>query len=167
MNYKEEYKNLVQKIKKYRADRLLSARNEDIATTLGYNRSYFSSLLGSTGVVTEDHINALKQYFSYVFENQTSPKADNQPIKDDYKDKYMALLESNDLFFKSSFGELLGHLQRIQAITKVSVEHIGIVEAKVLGKKASDTLDKIDKQINEELVTVAGIGIASSNQGKG
>jgi hypothetical protein len=72
MNLKKEYNSLVESIKKEMKLRGESARNEDIANMLGYNRSYFSSLLGTGAKVTQNHIDVLKMYSKEMLANPTS-----------------------------------------------------------------------------------------------
>jgi hypothetical protein len=76
-NLKKEYIKLVNIVKKQRLQNGLSARYEDIAGMLGYNRSYFSTLMGERGVVNEDHIRLLKLTFPYLAEKKTR---DNREI---------------------------------------------------------------------------------------
>jgi hypothetical protein len=68
---KKEYLRLVGIVKQHRLQENLPARYEDIAKELGYNRSYFSTLMGKRGVVTEDHIKLLKLTFPVVGEKRT------------------------------------------------------------------------------------------------
>lgn len=69
-NPKKEYIRLVGIVKKQRLQNGLPARFEDIAELLGYNRSYFSTLMGTRGVVTEDHIRLLKLTFPFLAEKK-------------------------------------------------------------------------------------------------
>ncbi|RPE05510.1 hypothetical protein EGT74_24305 [Chitinophaga lutea] len=63
MNLKEEYQELVKKLKEVAAEGGVKLRNADIAQKLGYNPDYFSSLNGKSGSVTQDHINQFKNVF--------------------------------------------------------------------------------------------------------
>jgi hypothetical protein len=74
---KKEYIKLVDIVKKQRLQNGLPARYEDIAGMLGYNRSYFSTLMGERGVVTDDHIRLLKLTFPFLAEKRTR---DNREI---------------------------------------------------------------------------------------
>jgi hypothetical protein len=74
---KKEYIKLVDIVKKQRLQNGLPARYEDIAEMLGYNRSYFSTLMGERGVVTDDHIRLLKLTFPFLAEKKTR---DNREI---------------------------------------------------------------------------------------
>lgn len=56
MNNKELLKKLVMLIKLHKKKDGTRWRNEDIAAELGYTRSYFQTLLGGKGVVTEQHL---------------------------------------------------------------------------------------------------------------
>jgi hypothetical protein len=76
-NLKKEYIKLVNTVKKQRLQNGLPARYEDIAQMLGYNRSYFSTLMGERGVVNDDHIRLLKLTFPYLAEKKTR---DNREI---------------------------------------------------------------------------------------
>ncbi|HEY4287300.1 MAG TPA: hypothetical protein VGN00_09405 [Puia sp.] len=81
MNSKQEYKKLLEIIKKRLAETDSPARNEDVAKTLGYSRSYFSTLIGAKGKITEDHITVLKAVFSKVLDNQTPTNGDVKSFK--------------------------------------------------------------------------------------
>lgn len=74
---KKEYIRLVGIVKKHRKQEGQPDRYEDIAETLGYNRSYFSTLMGDRGVVTEDHIRLLKLTFPFLAEKK---QRDNREI---------------------------------------------------------------------------------------
>jgi hypothetical protein len=74
---KKEYIKLVAIVKKQRLQNGLPARYEDVAEMLGYNRSYFSTLMGERGVVTDDHIRLLKLTFPFLAEKKTR---DNREI---------------------------------------------------------------------------------------
>lgn len=76
MTRKKEYTKLVATVKKHRLQEGLPARYEDIAKELGYNRSYFSTLIGKRGVVTEDHIRQLKLTFPVIGEKKTRDNRD-------------------------------------------------------------------------------------------
>lgn len=64
-SHKEELKKLVQELKDHGKENGTKITNEFIAEAMGYNRSYFSQLLGEKGVVTEDHIKDFKLHFPY------------------------------------------------------------------------------------------------------
>lgn len=66
MELKERYKILLESFKVLRKGRNLPIRNEDIAMVLGYNRSYFSSLLGKNGVITEEHLRDLNMHIQML-----------------------------------------------------------------------------------------------------
>lgn len=74
---KKEYIRLVSIVKKYRKEASLPVRNEDIAKELGYDRSYFQTLIGSRGVVNDDHIRVLKLTFPFLAEKK---QRDNREI---------------------------------------------------------------------------------------
>lgn len=74
---KKEYIRLVSIVKKYRKEASLPVRNEDIAKELGYDRSYFQTLIGSRGIVTDDHIRVLKLTFPFLAEKK---QRDNREI---------------------------------------------------------------------------------------
>jgi|GEM_PF-6862907 len=59
MDYKKEYKRLLEIVKERRSQSSLPARNQDIAEILGYNRSYFSTMLGENGTVGPEHLKIL------------------------------------------------------------------------------------------------------------
>ncbi len=74
MNLKEEYNQLIETIKRASKKEGVTLRNEDIAAVLGYNRSYFSTLMSYRGKVTPDHIKLLKLNYSSLLEKETSER---------------------------------------------------------------------------------------------
>lgn len=74
MDFKKEYRNLLETVKKGRKKAGLPSRNEDIAEILGYNRSYLSALIGEDGNVTADHLKAIKLHFPDLLGNITNGK---------------------------------------------------------------------------------------------
>lgn len=65
---KKEYVRLVSIVKERRTREGLPARHEDIAKVLGYDRAYFSTLLGHRSNVTDGHIKILKLHFPFLEE---------------------------------------------------------------------------------------------------
>jgi hypothetical protein len=79
MNLKEEYQKLVDFVR-YERHRLgLPNRNQDLAIELGYGATYFSSLVGKSGKVTEQHIRDIRLTFPDLFENQKHISKPSQP----------------------------------------------------------------------------------------
>lgn len=132
MDYKERYRKLVKDLKNLKAISGETLRNEDIASTLGYSRSYFSNLLGTRGEVTPRHIKNLLLHYPELSENTTFSKEAmtgyipnlesraEEPVVDYNKsksntDKYTKLLEDNDRFFKRILETNLAASERIQA----------------------------------------------------
>lgn len=64
MNPKEEFKKLVDLIKSRPRAGGGRWRNEDIAHRLRLNPNYFSTLTGKSGIVTDEHIDHLKEVFA-------------------------------------------------------------------------------------------------------
>jgi hypothetical protein len=79
MDYKKKYKDLVSQIKAAaKRENGKPLRNEDIAERLGYERSYFSTLLGERGEVTEKHVRVLQNEF-----REELDVANNNILEDD------------------------------------------------------------------------------------
>lgn len=74
---KKEYIRLVTIVKERRTKEGLPARHEDIAKILGYDRAYFSTLLGKRSNVNEEHIKLLKLHFSFL-EEKTIHRTDRE-----------------------------------------------------------------------------------------
>lgn len=60
---KEQYRELVQQLKKQGKEKGTTITNEFIAEALDYERTYFSTLLGGRGKVTKKHIKDLLLHF--------------------------------------------------------------------------------------------------------
>jgi hypothetical protein len=78
MNYKKEYKNLLETVKNSLSQAGKPHRNEDIAKDLGYNRSYFSQLLGEHGTVTAEHVRLLKLQYREMLDKSKADKGDHK-----------------------------------------------------------------------------------------
>ena len=63
MEFKKELNRLVEIVKAAYLKQGSKITNEEIAKRLGYNRSYFSTLTGSTGKVEKEHIDNFKAHF--------------------------------------------------------------------------------------------------------
>jgi hypothetical protein len=152
MDYKKEFKKLIVTVKKYRKDRGLSFKNEDIASILGYTRTYFSGLTGESGTVTEAHIKKVKLHFPKVFDNHTynsvvgEDEAEyikqsstlNISIGDLYErviraESILSVLKDNDVYLFSKVDGLQPASVRAdmeEAIAKVSKQQLGELQKK-------------------------------------
>jgi phage repressor protein C with HTH and peptisase S24 domain len=91
MDFKKDYKKLVGIVKRLQTAMGKPSRNEDIARELGYNRSYFSSLLGERGVVSEDHLRNIKLHFPILNELEFLTNSDIDRILSSYKETLGAI----------------------------------------------------------------------------
>lgn len=73
MKLKDEFKELVRKIKSNSLAGGYKLRNEDMAKRLGYNPDYFSTLTGKSGTVNESHIKDLKDHFKNELDGIIKP----------------------------------------------------------------------------------------------
>lgn len=90
MDYKEKFRDLVEEIKsRVRRENDKPLRNEDIARRLGYDRTYFSELMGARGKVTADHVRTLEREFS----DDLNVLNEDEPEYLHLKNKYIRLLE--------------------------------------------------------------------------
>jgi uncharacterized coiled-coil protein SlyX len=76
-NLKQQYRDLVNQLKEKGKQKGAKITNEFIADALSYDRSYFSSLLGERGNVTEKHIKDFMLHFPTKQEMEL-PKPDFQ-----------------------------------------------------------------------------------------
>src|SRR5688572_30066630 len=99
MDLKDQFRNIVEQIKtSIRRENGKPLRNEDIAARLGYERSYFSSLLGTRGEVTVDHIKLIQLEFSEDFKGVGKNNEAGTSAKgggDDYTRKLEGMLKEN------------------------------------------------------------------------
>lgn len=63
MDFKKELKRLVEIVKSYSREQGRKVTNEELATRLGYTRSYFSTLLGESGKVYKEHVDNFTAHF--------------------------------------------------------------------------------------------------------
>lgn len=104
---KEEYRKIVEDIKNKAKDQGKTLKVEDIASILGYERSYFSTLTGERGKVTEDHIKHIHLHFRHLLDNTTQPNTApiTEPPPIDYQKEYMALHKEHNALLKEH-GEI-------------------------------------------------------------
>jgi len=117
MDSKKEYIKLVGTVKnlaKARGERLT---NEEIANRLGYNRSYFSTLMGSAGKVEKSHI----EDFKLRFQNELAGVI--KPVEGDSVNRERALIK------------VLMH-----RVAKLEAERLGIPVELVLAELEKDTM---------------------------
>lgn len=88
MELKEQYKDLVKRIKQVAKEAGGKLRNEDMAKRMGYNPNYFSTLTGGSGVVSQQHIDDIKLHFKNELEGIYVPV----PEIDDQMNPERALL---------------------------------------------------------------------------
>jgi hypothetical protein len=113
MTLKEEYKKLVDRLKENAKKQDKKLSNEEIATSLGYERSYFSTLLGSRGNVTEDHLKTLKLHFPELLGNttKTTKVIPLNNAEEDWQSKYNKLLEDH-LDIKNALFKRLDEIEK-------------------------------------------------------
>ena len=175
MNIKKAYKELVETTKKHLLEQGLPARNEDIAKVLGYTRSYFSTLLGKKGNVTEEHIRAFKLHFPAVLENPTKQiDKPSQAIQANHKEKYDELLErraqellDDKRFFQDLVKSNLTILQNSQdwmhAKFSTLFQRNALVDSSGDEKEASHLLEETNRRNVENYVEVQKRGIPAGN----
>jgi hypothetical protein len=71
---KQRYRELVKELKAYGKKKGTTITNEFIGEALGYERSYFSTLLGDRGKVTEKHIKDLLLHFPTLNGKEKEPE---------------------------------------------------------------------------------------------
>lgn len=92
MNCKEEYRNLVERVKRAAKLKGEKLRNEDIATRLGITRTYLSDLVGVPGKeVTNKHIEDFKAHFRQELSGAYTPKINDEMNPE--RALYLAMLQ--------------------------------------------------------------------------
>lgn len=111
---KREYRELVNTLKEIGKQKGTKITNEFIAEALGYNRSYFSQLLGEKGVVTADHIKYFKLHFPTVKEPEEKTLVLQEPVSE-YKlslEKSIENLTENELRTTAIIERMLSLLEK-------------------------------------------------------
>lgn len=124
MNRKEEYNLLVSAIRLSKKADGKPWTMQDIANKIDYTRGHIYRFLRGETDVDENDVIILKERFKDVLQNGTISKNQPEQIKpelqinnnsmEDYKDKYIKLLESNLEEYRKEFAEyrnLLKHLK--------------------------------------------------------
>lgn len=118
MELKEQYRELVKKIKGSALSKGNRLRNEDMAKRMGYNANYFSTLTGGSGTITQQHIDDIKRYFE---EELTGVKKPSLP--------------GNEINRERALIKVLLH-----RVAKLEAERLGISVETVLAEMEKDTM---------------------------
>lgn len=139
---------------------------EAICEGLGYNRGYISQLrsrekAGEGPQVSQKFFNLLNNYAN----GDLLQNANNKPKPKKIEDPYTELLKSNDRFFKNQYAafnaQVMSNLsalialgeksvalgEKAEALMKLNLQHIGIVEAKILDADPDVVQEQIGNQI--------------------
>jgi hypothetical protein len=149
---KQQYRQLVADLKEMAKTKGSRMTNEDIASFLGYDRSYFSSLLGERGKVTEQHIKELKLHFPTLEgAGYTQPDSPPSQVQEpDVQTKYVRLLESNQkleekfTMLASNLAELPRNLTSLTDLILHSQKEV----AQKLGMEMVTRLDAIGQKLD-------------------
>ena len=129
-NLKNQFKRLLNEVKNYSKLNNEPGRMEDIAAMLGYNRTYLSDLVGSKGVVTEDHIRHLKLNFPFL--NRLEPGYVEKKIAapTDQEVPLYSLIESNKAlaFANKEMAETNKELAVMLKVQMSSGSHPSVLE---------------------------------------
>ncbi|MBO9151912.1 hypothetical protein ACFOTA_06825 [Chitinophaga sp. GCM10012297] len=82
MKLKKEYQELVNSVRKLYLNKGKRLKNEDFAARLGYNKSYFGTLVGTSGKVTADHIAEFTAAFKDELTGIEKPPASSGSMDD-------------------------------------------------------------------------------------
>jgi hypothetical protein len=118
MELKERYRTLVKTLKGAALSAVLKLRNEDIAKKMGYNPNYFSTLTGGSGVVTQQHIDDLQNYFKDELAGVVKPSLPGDPLN-----RERAIIQV-----------------LLQRVAKLEADRLGIPVEKVLSELEQDTM---------------------------
>lgn len=138
-------------------------------TKNGKSKTYVASKLDVTEKTIENYMRGIREpdattlvKLSQILEfslNELSEQ--NVPISQKEKrpvggNPYVALLESNDQFFKKEYAQMLISLNKLidlgkrsEALIKLNLEHIGNVEAIQMGVSPEEIHEQINNQIVE------------------
>jgi uncharacterized coiled-coil protein SlyX len=123
-NLKQQYRDLVIQLKEKGKQKGAKITNEFIADALSYDRSYFSSLLGERGNVTEKHIKDFMLHFPTKQEVKPDFQGQSlQNLSDSNKvlaDANKTLAEANKTLAEANYVISKNHDELIQ-LTKMIV----------------------------------------------
>lgn len=83
LELKNKLNQIVENLKQQAKKNGLKLKNEDIAEVLGYERTYFSTLLGYRGKVTEKHLEHINSKMVELLRKTTNATKENQENKND------------------------------------------------------------------------------------
>lgn len=150
MNFKEEYKSLLEQIKLALKEQSLPSRNEDIAKALGYNRAYFSSLIGENGNITSNHLKILKLIFSDLLEKQTYGSMVSEP-RAPYGRSTIKGFKTIEGDLPIIIGKMEEDLIRIDASMTILSVTLAEVISKTTGKAIGSVSVELSKAIDQEV----------------
>lgn len=152
-DYKKVYIQLLGLIKEIRAKNNLPRRNEDLAKILGYNRSYFSTLTGKNGVITQEHLKnlllhfpELKKhtiYYDHLLENVT-----RGTLGDD-SDTNKISPDENGKSLEKALKDLKEWQAGVNATLAVLRAELIPILAKINGKSNASVSSQLKKDIDE------------------
>lgn len=154
----------------------------------GKSKTYVADQLGVTEKTIENYMNGKREpdatalvKLSNILEfslNELSeqtvpaeqPSTKNETVinKKLKVNPYLSLLESNDHFFKNEYAQLLISLNKLidlgmkqEALIKLNLQHMGVVEALQKG----EDVDEIQAQINSQIAEIGPYGQRDNDDG--
>jgi hypothetical protein len=126
-----------------------------ITKATGFPKSNVSEYLNRKKVPSENFIIAFYDNMSHMLaKSSTDVTFKSNSTSDGIADKYIALLENNDKFFKNEYAqmllslkELIGLNKKQEALLKLNLQHVGAVEALQKGVEPEVVQEQINNQI--------------------
>jgi hypothetical protein len=154
LSLKTKYRELVTSLKEHAKSKGSRMTNEDIASFLGYDRSYFSSLVGERGKVTEQHIKDFMLHFPTLGspQGEQAQTAAPPPVTvkgEDVLSKYVRLLESNQKLeekIAEVHANLIAMPDNLKALTHLILKGQEAHSEK-LAAEISQKLDSIERRL--------------------
>jgi transcriptional regulator with XRE-family HTH domain len=132
-----------------------------VASELGVGERTIEYYLSGERKPDFDNLLKLSTLLGFELNELTEPKVrDNKSVPKNGKSRgnnnsnYVSLLESNDQFFKNEYAqmllslkELIGLNKKQEALLKVNLQHVGIIEALQKGVEPEVVQEQINNQI--------------------
>lgn len=127
-----------------------------------------TEILGKRQNIQPEQWEKFAAHFGINTDKSVVHKDHSKPLNNTH-DKYIELLEGNDQFFKNEYAQLLLSLNKLidlgmkqEALIKLSLQHVGVVEAL---QKGSD-VDEVQAQINSQIAEIGPYGQKDNDDDK-
>lgn len=143
--------------------------HDNLAIIIGAKgKNTITEILGKRQNIQPKQWEKFIHHFGIGTDIPVHPKGQGKHLNDN-QDKYIKLLEGNDNFFKNEYAQMLASLKELiglsmkqEALLKLNLQHVGVVEALQKG----EDVDGIQAQINNQIAEIGPYEQKDNGDGK-